>query len=137
MERQRKGLGFEFAIIPKGERNLVGVIGLTLHREHRRSEIGYWVARNWQGRGLGTEALYLVMKFAFEKLKIHKIFIVHFAHNEGSRKLIVRAGFRQEGIQRQHNWRLGKYQDDIIYGMLDKEWPASKKKQERLLRIRK
>ena len=82
---------------------------------------------------LGTEAQYLLARYAFETLGYRRYEWKCNALNAPSRKAALRYGFAFEGILRQHMIVKGRSRDTAYYSMLDNEWPARKAAFERWL----
>jgi RimJ/RimL family protein N-acetyltransferase len=74
------------------------------------------------GRGIGTEAMRLVLQFAFDQLKLHRISVRVLAYNERAIRSYQRCGFVIEGRERGAAWVNGEWHDDIIMGLLDREF---------------
>jgi RimJ/RimL family protein N-acetyltransferase len=73
--------------------------------------------RKFWGKGIGTEAIKLVSKFAFDTLNLHKMKAGCYEHNIGSMKAFKKAGFTIEG-QLKKQWKLnGGYCDQILLGL--------------------
>jgi RimJ/RimL family protein N-acetyltransferase len=86
-----------------------------------------------QGTALGTEAQYLLARYAFETLGYRRYEWKCNALNAPSRRAALRYGFVFEGILRQHMIAKGRNRDTAYYSMLDSEWPARKAAFERWL----
>jgi RimJ/RimL family protein N-acetyltransferase len=82
---------------------------------------------------LGTEAQYLLARYAFETLGYRRYEWKCNALNAGSRRAALRYGFVYEGTFRQRLIAKGRNRDDAWYSMLDGEWPARKAAFERWL----
>jgi RimJ/RimL family protein N-acetyltransferase len=82
---------------------------------------------------LGTEAQYLLARYAFEALGYRRYEWKCNALNAASRRAAERYGFTYEGIFRQHMIVKGHSRDTAWYAMLDSEWPARKAAFERWL----
>ena len=82
---------------------LVGSCQLhSIHAVHRSAELQIRIgAIDARGRGLGTEATQLLVKYGFDALGLHRVFLHVVATNEVARKLYARVGFRTEGILRE------------------------------------
>jgi RimJ/RimL family protein N-acetyltransferase len=65
------------------------------------AEVGYWVAPQARGQGVGTAALSAATRFAFGALGLNRLEILHAVENVGSHRLAERVGYRQEGVHRQ------------------------------------
>lgn len=97
---------------------LVGIISLTLVDKLASVysiELLIGDKRVW-GRGLGTEAIKLVVGYAFKELKIRKLTAGLDARNIGCLKAFEKAGFLQEGILKEHQYLDGIYADIILMG---------------------
>lgn len=96
------------AISPRGERDLLGLIDLfDFDPQHRRAGLGIVVLERHQHNGIASQALTMLLDYAFEHLDLHQIYAHIPAGNERSRRLFERAGFRQSGTLR--DWlRSGK-----------------------------
>jgi RimJ/RimL family protein N-acetyltransferase len=84
---------------------------------------------------LGTEAQYLLARYAFETLGYRRYEWKCNALNAASRRAALRYGFVYEGTFRQHLIAKGRNRDNAWYSMLDGEWPARKAAFERWLAL--
>ncbi len=82
---------------------------------------------------LGTEAQYLLARYAFEELGYRRYEWKCNALNAASRRAALRYGFVYEGTFRQHLIAKGRNRDNAWFSMLDSEWPARKSAFERWL----
>ena len=82
---------------------------------------------------LGTEAQYLLARYAFETLGYRRYEWKCDALNAPSRRAALRYGFVFEGVLRQHMIAKGRNRDTAFFSMLDSEWPARKTAFERWL----
>ena len=121
------------------ERSSGRVVGSTrfgnYDAENHRIEIGWtWLARPWQRTVINTEAKYLMLTHAFEKLGCVRVELKTDVLNAPSRKAMLRIGAMEEGVLRKHTltWT-GRYRDSIYYSVLNDEWPEVKQHLERLL----
>jgi len=97
---------------------------LNIHPEHRSIEIGHiWFAPFLQRRRQSTEALYLMIRHAFEELAARRVEWKCNALNEASRRAANRLGFSFEGIFYQHLIVKGRNRDTAWFSILDHEWP--------------
>lgn len=76
-----------FAITLADTGTLIGAVGLTLKKEHKIAELGYWIGKEYWNKGYGTEAVKAIIKFGFYDQKLHKIFANYFANNPASGEL--------------------------------------------------
>ena len=88
----------------------------------RKVEIGYWIDREHQGRGIVKTACQALIRHAFEEWKLHRVEIRCATGNLASNKIPQRLGFRLEGTLREAQLVNGIYYDLNIYGLLASEW---------------
>jgi ribosomal-protein-serine acetyltransferase len=102
---------------------LVGTIGV--HRIdwlNRRVEIGYWLGREYEGRGIMTDACRAVVTHLFHELELHRVEIRCAVENARSAAIAKRLGFALEGTLREAQLAGGRYRDLLVFGMLRQEW---------------
>ncbi|HYO55140.1 GNAT family protein [Archangium sp.] len=130
------GVERPFVIIEKETGAPVGSTRyLDIQRQHRTLEIGNtWLAKRlWRSR-VNTECKYLLLRHAFEDLKVMRVQLKTDRRNARSRAAIERIGARFEGILRQHMLvRGGVVRDSAYYGIIDSEWPEVKTRLETML----
>jgi RimJ/RimL family protein N-acetyltransferase len=98
----------------------VGGIGLERqHDVHRlTAELGYWLGVDYWGRGIATEAISAVTKWAFDALSLKRVFAQPFADNRGSCRALEKAGFTLEGTLRHSAIKDGVLRDQVMYARL-------------------
>ena len=114
-----------WAIERDGE--LAGAVFLSDVREDGRKArlaIGMY-APQFLGRGLGTEAIRLVLRHAFGTLGMHRVDLKVLADNTRAVAAYRSCGFVEEGRERESCWVDGAWQDDLIMGVLDREFAAA------------
>lgn len=88
-------------------------------------EIGHiWLAPVLQDTRAGTEALFLLMRYAMDELAYRRLEWKCNALNEASRSAARRLGFRFEGIFHRHMVVKGSNRDTAWYSIVDDEWPV-------------
>ena len=99
---------------------LIGAIGLVgpLSPDAHSAEFGYWLARSYRGHGLMPRVIRTFSDYAFQQLRIHRLFATPFASNLASHRVLEKAGFQREGLLRHHHLKQGIYLDAIIYGRI-------------------
>jgi RimJ/RimL family protein N-acetyltransferase len=112
------------AITLRESRELMGAIGLTLHPESRRAEIGYWVGRAFWGNGYATEAAGTLMRWAFAALDLDRIYAAHLTRNPASGRVMEKLGMRREGVLRRHVRKWDQGEDIAIWGVLREEFQS-------------
>ncbi len=106
----------------------VGSITLTRGQdvECRSAELGYWLGRDFHGKGIMTEAVKQMCLLGFGQWDIVRIFAQSYASNQASHRVLEKAGFSQEGLLRQSIWKWGQLQDSCIYARLKEELELSR-----------
>ncbi|WP_059045649.1 GNAT family N-acetyltransferase [Paenibacillus rubinfantis] len=105
------------------EDQLVGAIGFVhINRMDQTTEIGYYLAQEYEGQGIISRCCREIIKYVFEELGLHRIEIRVHPDNTRSRNIPERLGFVQEGILRQAERFVDRYMDKVIYGLLKEEW---------------
>lgn len=122
---QRRDL-VAFGIRMKGSGRLIGVCQLTAINPVTRSadlQIRIGVAAS-RGKGLGEEAVRLLVAFGFRDLNLHRIALQVFATNRAAITTYQRAGFRHEGTMRDAAFIDGRFVDISVMAILEDESPA-------------
>jgi RimJ/RimL family protein N-acetyltransferase len=78
----------------------------------------------YQGKGYGTEAMQILLRYGFEELGLHRVSLSVFAYNTRAIHSYEKAGFQHEGRIRQYVLREGKTWDLLFLGILRSEWEA-------------
>ncbi len=78
--------------------------------------------RNDRGQGYGTEALHMVLRYAFDELNLYRLAATMAEYNTGAIRFFERAGFVEEVRRRQAVLRDGKRWDMVMLGLLRTEW---------------
>jgi RimJ/RimL family protein N-acetyltransferase len=113
---------FQWGIARLADGVLLGTCTLAhLNAPHRRGEIGYALGRPYWRQGYAAEAVPVVLRFAFEKLGLHRIEADVDPRNAASLRLLGRLGFRREGYLRERYQGVGELQDAVILGLLRPE----------------
>ncbi len=101
------------------EEKLVGVISFNaISKLYRKANIGYWLSKDYQGKGIMIKACKALIDYGFEALDLHRIEIRCGIGNTKSRAIPKRLGFRQEGILKDAEWLYDHYVDLVVYGMV-------------------
>ncbi len=114
---------YDWAIIDLESRRMIGTCGFTsIDTANDSAEIGYVLNPEFQGRGLGSEAVERVLAFGFEELELHRIEARFMADNARSRRLMERVGMTFEGFRRDAVMVKGEYRTVGICSILCNEW---------------
>lgn len=112
---------FAFAITLDGK--VIGSIGVfrqgNIHRQ--TAELGYYIAEEYWGRGIMTEAVKQICAYVFEKSDMIRIYAEPFAYNTASCRVLEKAGFRYEGTLRSNAVKNGEVIDMKMYSLLKTE----------------
>lgn len=102
---------------------------------NRRVEIGWtWIGRSWQRTAVNTEAKYLMLRHAFEKLGAIRVELKTDSLNERSRRAILRIGAIEEGTFRKHMvTESGRIRHTVYFSIIDEEWPGVKRRLEEMM----
>ena len=95
----------------------IGVVG-ALSVDAHSAEFGYWLAKSYRRRGLMPRVIRTFSDYAFQQLRIHRLFATPFSSNLASHRALEKAGFQREGLRRHHHLKQGIYLDAIIYGRI-------------------
>ncbi len=119
----RNGTGCHFGIACKVDGEIIGAIGLgNVNRQDRNAEVGYWLGKDFRRRGYATEAMQLVLRFAFSELNLARVYAVVHQDNVESFGLLEKCGFTKEGVWRRASFLEGSFRDVFAYGILMDEF---------------
>ena len=105
---------------------MIGDCGLHfLEKDTHQTEIGINLTPDQQGKGYAIETLTAVFDFLFNNMNKHRVFAATDPDNEHTIKLMTRLGMRQEAHFRESFWFKDRWTDDVIFGILRREWQAA------------
>lgn len=84
----------------------------------KSAELGYWLAEEYWGQGVMTEAVRQICREAFKKFDIVRIYAEPFADNAGSRRVLEKAGFILEGVMKKGVYKNGRFHDYCMYALI-------------------
>ncbi len=113
-----RGAMVNYAVTLAASGELIGAVGLTIATEHRRAELGYWIAHPYWNRGYATEAAAAVLRYAFGELGLNRIQAMYFARNPASGRVLEKLGMRREGLLRQYVRRWEACEDTVLCALL-------------------
>lgn len=96
-------------------------LGLVRRGVAQACTLGYWMGQRHAGKGHMTEAVRGALDFAFSELALHRVEAACLPHNEPSRRLLERVGFKREGEARGYLRINGVWADHLLYGILASE----------------
>ena len=107
---------YSFTIIADEE--IAGQIFLeNPSKDFGRYEIGFYIGKDYWGKGIATEAIKQTVNFGFDKLKLYKIYADNDSDNPGSGRAMEKAGMKLEGILKNHTKKNGQFVDLLIWGI--------------------
>jgi len=116
------GEWLQIAIELKETGLLVGDCAFKIEEDDElQAEIGYTLARAYQGRGIASEAVSCVLDYAFASMGLHRVIAITDVENAPSVALLERLGLRREGHFHQNVWFKGKWGDEYLYAILREE----------------
>ena len=115
---------FAICLSRSAEQQLVGAIGLVFEQPSNRAEIGYWIGREYWGRGIATEASVSVLDFAFSEFRLHRVYAECLTRNPASAAVLKKVGMTEEGLLRGHfrKEETEEYCDVQLFGLLREAW---------------
>jgi ribosomal-protein-alanine N-acetyltransferase len=114
-----KGEGRHFAVADPDCDELIG--GVNFHNirpDHRRAEVGFWLAPGVRGQGIGSGAVAAACRWAFGHYDLVRIEMTTLPDNDGSLALARKVGFQREGLLRSRNFERGAQVDIVMLGLL-------------------
>ncbi len=92
---------------------------------HRLAMLGAMIGEpDYWGGGYGTDALLLIVDYAFDWLDIHKLWLGTMGMNVRVHRQMEKVGFLREAVRRDLFLADGQWTDEVVYGMLQSEWPG-------------
>jgi RimJ/RimL family protein N-acetyltransferase len=122
-DKERENGDVLFSIFDKAEK-FIGICGLHNLRDiYHSAELRILIFdKDAVGKGIGTEAVKLLVDYGFNRLNLHRIWLGVNADNERAVKCYLKAGFKEEGRLREDIFYHGKYADAVRMGILRSEW---------------
>ena len=108
---------FNCPVILKDNSLLIGCVRLS-HFMNKRVDIGCWIRTDLQGQGLATEATQGLIKFAFFKLGLNKIYATVDPENFPAIRVLEKSGLKKEGHLKEDILIRGNYRDSILMSIL-------------------
>lgn len=111
-----------YTIIYNG--TFAGIISLShICLSCHRAELGYWLTKPLQGRGIMVKSLNALIQYAFNSMKMNRLEIKCAVGNERSRRIPIKLNFKLEGVERDGEVSAdGHYNDLEVFSLLKREY---------------
>jgi RimJ/RimL family protein N-acetyltransferase len=121
--------GYYLGIARAENDEIIGVIGLrNLKPSDKKAELTYWLGRRFWKKGLMSEAVPLMLRFAFRELKLNRVHALVHERNIGSIRVLEKAGFTREAVYRKASFKGRRWGDIYGFGILKGEFSARVRK---------
>lgn len=122
-DRDRQlGLAYAFGMFVDGA--LAGEVNLNnlVRGAQQAGTVGYWIDQARAGNGFTAEGVCVLMRFAFEQLRLHRLEICIIPRNDNSRRVMDKLRLREEGTAVRFLEINGIWEDHVRYGVTVEEW---------------
>ena len=117
------GTWFQFVIIEKKSQKIIGDLGIHFFDfENKQVEIGCTLNKDFHNKGYATESVKRVIDYLFKDLDKHRIITSIDPENKNSIRLVERIGFRKEAHFVESLFINGKWVDDLVFSLIEKDW---------------
>tara|TARA_S200000501_G_scaffold353963_1_gene374206 strand:+ start:1275 stop:1700 length:426 start_codon:yes stop_codon:yes gene_type:complete len=115
---------YSFLIFKDKDKDLIGGINVSNVRRGaaQSASIGYWIGKKYSRKGYMLEALKILLPSLFIDLRFNRIEAATLKNNEASRGLLEKVGFIKEGVCRSYLKIDGKWQDHMMYSLINQEF---------------
>jgi ribosomal-protein-serine acetyltransferase len=121
--RQRYASHLEMGYVVMASQAMIGRLGLyNIDLANKSASIGYWLDKEWRGKGIITRCCKAVITEGFTNLHLNRIEIRAATENFKSQAIPERLGFKKEGIIRQGEFVNNEFVDLYVYSLLKEEW---------------
>lgn len=119
----QQGAGYNWVLEEKPDSGMIGYAGIwRIDQKNSRGEIGYLLDKMHQGKGLMTEALMSVLRFAFTEAGLHSVEAHVNPGNAPSVRVLERCGFIREAFFRENYKFRDKFLDTAVYSLLSADF---------------
>ena len=98
------------------------ILSNVIRGAFQNATVGYYVDEGNNGRGVATEALKQIVRFAFEEIGLHRVEASVMDHNARSKRVIAKAGLRHIGFAPRYLKLAGDWQDHHVFAITREEW---------------
>jgi len=120
--KNARNSGIFFAI--EVNNRLAGSIGISFKKDiyRKNSEIGYFLSKNFRGKGIMTNSIKIIVNYIFHNFDVVRIYAEPFANNIASRKVLENSGFICEAVLKNYIVKNNTIHDSCIYSLLKENW---------------
>ena len=112
-----------WAVTEKGSDKCIGIMGFyRTQPEHYRTELGYMIVSEHNGKGYVTEAVKTLLNFAFNTLNFHSIEAVIDSRHVASERVLQKNGFEKEAHFKENFYYNNEFTDTVIYSLLKRNF---------------
>ena len=111
------GNAWPFFVLSEDGDTLFGAVTLSNVRRGvaETGTIGYWIGRPYAGRGVATAAVRTLVRYAFDRLELHRLEAACLPTNAGSRRVLEKCGYVVEGRLHRSAIKDGVIIDQVLY----------------------
>ena len=115
---------YPFGVFSLDEGILIGALRLSsvVRGAWHNANLGYFIGREHNGRGAGTEAVGLALRYAFENAGLHRVQAAAMPENRASIRVLEKNSFRREGHALRYLRIAGEWRDHEIFAITREEW---------------
>jgi RimJ/RimL family protein N-acetyltransferase len=101
----------------------VGALHLHLSEHHRNAEIDILIGEGAaRDRGLGSDAIGTIMRYVFDELACHRLWLITSINNPRAIRCYEKCGLQREGVLREAGFQAGAPVDGVVMSILEREW---------------
>lgn len=97
-------------------------LGSVQRGPFQSASVGYWVDQSHAGRGIVPEAVAVLLTYAFEELRLHRVEAAVVPRNAASMRVVQKLGLRYEGVAERYLQIRGVWEDHARFAITDDEW---------------
>lgn len=118
-----ENIDINWAVTEKGTDKCIGIMGFyRTQPEHFRTELGYMITPEHWGKGYVTEAVTVLLDFAFNSLQFHSIEAVIDSRHIASERVLQKVGFIKEAHFKENFYYNNEFTDTVIYSLLKRNF---------------
>ncbi len=118
-----ENIDINWAVTEKESDECIGIMGFyRTQPEHFRTELGYMITAEHWGKGYVTEAVTVLLDFAFNSLQFHSIEAVIDSRHIASERVLQKVGFIKEAHFKENFYYNNEFTDTVIYGLLKRNF---------------